>query len=313
MAAKRKGATIGARVGALVAPKAGKAVGSTGRKIGRIEGRLAAGKTASKAAAKAGKGQAGLAGKLLKFGGSSSSGGPSAGRLGARLAPKAGRAGGRAGRAGAKAAYRAGKARSNIANQISGSRESGGSRYLKYGLFTIAGLAIGALVGRSGGDSGNGDSSGSTGPHTPDPGSPAGQRGETWGSGTPLGSAGGGGSGSVTGASSGTGYQRTEDENRTGADRDYSDPSSGPLIGEGHRPESDIGTGQQEEVEQRIRTRIGEDSRTEDMPRINVEVNEGVAELRGVAPTVAAKDAAGEIAAGVEGVNEVRNLIEVGS
>ena len=110
-----------------------------------------------------------------------------------------------------------------------------------------------------------------------------------------------------------SGHQSTGDDNRTGADRDYSDPSSGPLIGEEHRPESDVGTGQQEEVEQRIRTRIGEDSRTSEMPRVNVEVNDGVAELRGVAPTAEAKDAAGEIAAGVEGVDEVRNLIEVGS
>ena len=164
------------------------------------------------------------------------------------------------------------------------------------------------MIGRSGGGSENGSSS-STGYHTPDSDSPAGQRGETWGSGTPLGSS-GGGEGSGSGSS---GFQRTEDENRTGADRDYSDPSSGPLIGEGHRPQSDYGTGQQEEVEQRIRTRIGEDSRTSEMPRVNVEVNSGVAELRGVAPTAAAKDAAGEIAAGVEGVDEVRNLIEVGS
>jgi osmotically-inducible protein OsmY len=68
---------------------------------------------------------------------------------------------------------------------------------------------------------------------------------------------------------------------------------------------------QQEEVEQRIRTQIGEDPRTMDMPRVNVEVNDGIAELRGEAPSEEAKAAAGEIASGVEGVREVRNLITV--
>jgi osmotically-inducible protein OsmY len=50
-----------------------------------------------------------------------------------------------------------------------------------------------------------------------------------------------------------------------------------------------------------------------EMPHVNVEVNDGVAELRGVAPSEEAKQAAGEIAASVEGVSEVRNLISVGS
>jgi osmotically-inducible protein OsmY len=48
-----------------------------------------------------------------------------------------------------------------------------------------------------------------------------------------------------------------------------------------------------------------------DMPRVNVEVNDGVAELRGTAPSEDAKTAAGEIASSVEGVREVRNLITV--
>ena len=47
------------------------------------------------------------------------------------------------------------------------------------------------------------------------------------------------------------------------------------------------------------------------MPRVNVEVIDGIAELRGVAPSEDAKLAAGEIAQGVEGVREVRNLIQV--
>ena len=44
---------------------------------------------------------------------------------------------------------------------------------------------------------------------------------------------------------------------------------------------------------------------------INVEVNDGVAELRGVASSEAMAQAAGEIAQETEGVNEVRNMINV--
>ncbi len=164
------------------------------------------------------------------------------------------------------------------------------------------GLAVGAAIARSRSGDSQGESSsytGTTGHHAPDAGSPAGQRGETWGSGTPTGTAGGGG------------HQRPEDPNRTGAERDYSDPSSGPLIGEQHRGNVEGVPEQQEEVEQRIRTRIGEDPRTAEMPHLNVEVNDGVAELRGPAPSEEAKQAAGEIAQETEGVREVRNLITV--
>jgi osmotically-inducible protein OsmY len=83
------------------------------------------------------------------------------------------------------------------------------------------------------------------------------------------------------------------------------------LIGEQHRGGVEGVGEQQEEVEQRIRTRIGEDPRTADMPRVNVEVNDGVAELRGAAPSEEARQAAGEIAQESEGVREVRNLITV--
>lgn len=105
--------------------------------------------------------------------------------------------------------------------------------------------------------------------------------------------------------------QRPEDPNRTGAERSYSDPSTGPLIGEQRRGSVEGVAEQQVEVEQRIRTRIGEDPRTINMPRVNVEVNDGVAELRGEAHSEEAKAAAGEIASGVEGVRDVRNLLTV--
>ena len=209
-------------------------------------------------------------------------------KAGARVAPVAGRTAG-------KAAWKLGKAEAKLIRRAMSAQESKKSRYFKYGIFTLIGLAIGAAIARSKrGETPEESSSytGTTGPHAPEPGSPAGERGQTWGSGTPVGTAGGGGA------------------NRTGAERDYSDPASGPLIGEQHSDVEGVGE-QQEEIEQRIRTNIGEDPRTAEMPRVNVEVNDGIAELRGVAPSEDAKLAAGEIAQQVEGVREVRNLITV--
>jgi BON domain len=214
-------------------------------------------------------------------------------KVGARVAPVAGRTAG-------KAAWKLGKAEAKLIRRAMSPQEPKMSRYLKYGFFALLGLAVGAAIARSKKGETSGESSsytGTTGPHAPDPGSPAGQRGQTWGSGTPTGTAGGG-------------QQGPEGANRTGAERDYSDPSSGPLIGEQHSEVEGVGE-QQEEIEQRIRTHIGEDPRTAEMPRVNVEVNDGIAELRGVAPSEDAKLAAGEIAQQVEGVREVRNLITV--
>jgi hypothetical protein len=208
-------------------------------------------------------------------------------KAGTRIAPVAGRTAG-------KAAWKLGKAEARLIRQAMSSQEPRKSRYLKYGFFVLLGLAVGAAIARAKKGEPSGESSsytGTTGQHAPDPGSPAGQRGQTWGSGTPTGTAGGG-------------------ANRTGAERDYSDPASGPLIGEEHSDVEGVGE-QQEELEQRIRTNIGEDPRTAEMPRVNVEVNDGIAELRGTAPSEEAKLAAGEIAQEVEGVREVRNLITV--
>jgi hypothetical protein len=215
-------------------------------------------------------------------------------KLGTKVSPKAGRAAGRV-------AWKAGKGEAKLIRRAMSAQQSKKSRYFKYAFFAIVGLAVGAAIARSrnGGTSGESSSyTGSTGHHAPDPGSPAGQRGQTWGSGTPTGTAGGGG------------HQSPGDANRTGAERDYSDPSAGPLIGEQHADVEGVPE-QQDELEQHIRTNIGEDPRTVQMPRVNVEVNDGIAELRGVAPSEDAKLAAGEIAQEVDGVREVRNLITV--
>jgi hypothetical protein len=214
-----------------------------------------------------------------------------------------------------KTALRGGKAQAKLVQQAVTAGEPASIRYAKYGLFAIIGFAAGALLARVGSkQEEGGGGSGSVGPDTASPESPAGQRGETWGSGTPLGSTSGAAGGPAAPASPAPGgpvppHQHPEDPNRTGAERDYSDPSGGPLIGRSH------GTGpagipeQQEELEQRIRTRVGEDPRTLGLSRLNVEVNDGVAEIRGTAPSQAAKDAVGEIAASVEGIREVRNML----
>jgi BON domain len=205
-------------------------------------------------------------------------------KVGARVAPKAGRAAG-------KTAWKLGKGQAKLTRRAMTSQEPKPVRFVKYGFFALVGLAVGTLIARRNGSGSDTSSSftGTTGQHAPDADSPAGQRGETWGTGTPTGAG----------------------PNRTGAERSYSDPSSGPLIGEQRRGSVEGVTEQQEEVEQRIRTGIGQDPRTMDMPRVNVEVNDGVAELRGEAPSEEAKAAAGEIASSIEGVREVRNLITV--
>lgn len=263
------------------------AVGTkTGRKASRaaLKGAWKAGNT--RAARKSGKGGAVGIGRMAKIAAKTKAG-KEAGKAGARGAAKAGRGFG-------KVAARKGKREVRVAHKNLGSGRSGGSRLVKFGLLVVAVVAVGALVSRLKGGDTDSSFSDTTGHHAPDAGSPAGARGETAGTGTPTDSAGGTGAGGVA------------------QDPAHSDPSSGPLIGEAHSATAGVGE-EQQEVEQRIRTRIGEDERTRDMPRVNVEVVDGVAELRGEAPSEAAKDAAGEIAAQAEGVREVRNLIEVSS
>jgi BON domain len=196
-------------------------------------------------------------------------------RVGARVAPKVGRTAGRA-------AWKAGKGQARLVRRAARSQEPRGLRFLKYGFFALVGLAVGTVIVRFGRNGGASDTSSSFTGTT-------GQRGETWGTGTPT----------------------TGGVNRTGSERSYSDPSSGPLIGQERRGSVEGVGEQQQEVEQRIRTQIGEDPRTMDMPRVNVQVNDGIVELRGEAPSEEAKAAAGEIASSVEGVREVRNLIAV--
>ncbi len=165
-------------------------------------------------------------------------------------------------------AWRLGKAEAKLIRKALSSREPRSSRYLKYAVFTVIGVGIGALLKRVA-DSSNGH--------------------QTWG---------------------GSDFQSPTDANRSGAERGYSSPSDGPLIGGGG-----AATGvppQSAEAEQRIRTALGEDDRTKDVPRINVAVTEGVAELRGSVPSDAAKQAAEDIAENTEGVREVRNLLSVG-
>ncbi|MCA1719216.1 MAG: BON domain-containing protein [Actinobacteria bacterium] len=189
---------------------------------------------------------------------------------------------GRAARGASRVALKGGK-------QVASPGQSAGSRFLRYGFFAIAGFAVGALVARS---SSREDASSS------------------WGSGTPTGTA-GGAAGTVSDPTRPESPQRPEDPNRTGTGRDYSDPSAGPLIGRSHRGRIGDVPEQQEEVENRIRTRVGEDPRTADVPHLNVEVNDSVADIRGEVHSEEEKQAVEEIASSVEGVTEVRNLLTV--
>lgn len=207
-------------------------------------------------------------------------------------AKTAGKAGIKAGKTGLKAGKVGAKHRASKAATPSGNRG-----WMKFGLVAVAGFALGALLGRSKNNGASSDYTSTTGHHSPDAESPAGQRGQTWGSGASLGNA-GGGAGATGGASFGGAAMG---------------PTSAPLVGEKRGAQADIGTGKQPEVEQRVKTSLGEDPRTQNMPRVNVEVNDGIADLRGPAPTEAAKQAAGEIALETEGVREVRNLITVSS
>lgn len=217
----------------------------------------------TRTARKAARGGIVGAGRTARFAAKTKAG-KEAGKFGGKGLAKAGWGFGRA-------AARKGQREVRVAQKNLGSRRSGGSRLLKFGIFALVVVAASVAVSRllKSDDAGT----------------------------------------SFTDASTG-------DQGAGGAaarDTAYSDPSSGPLIGEERRGSTEGVSEAQPEVEQRIRTRIGEDERTRDMPRVNVEVIEGVAELRGAAPSEEAKDAAGEIAAQVEGVREVRNLIEVSS
>lgn len=189
--------------------------------------------------------------------------------------------GGAKSRTARKATGKAARGASRVAlkggKRVASPGRSTGSRFLRYGFFALAGFAVGALVARS---SSREDASSS------------------WGSGTDIGT-------------TPSQHQRPEDPTRTGAERDYSDPSSGPLVGRRHRGRIGDVPEQQEEIENRIRTRVGEDPRTLDVPHLNVEVNEGVADIRGEVHTEEEKQAVEEIANNVEGVTEVRNLITV--
>lgn len=241
-------------------------------------------RTGRKAATKAAKGGYRFgrsdAGKAVGKTGVRGAGRLARGAAKAKAGKEAGRAGtkgiAKAGRGAGKYAAKRGRKEVKIAEKNLGVRSSFGSRLFKFGLLVGAGLSIGALLGRLLGSDDSSSSSSITDKLDPRESSDGGSSAES--------------------------------------QRGHSDPSSGPLVGTDHDDARVEGvTEDRPEVEQRIRTSIGEDERTQDMPRVNVEVNGGVAELRGEAPSEEAKEAAGEIAAETEGVQEVRNLIEVSS
>ncbi|HKH78089.1 MAG TPA: hypothetical protein VKA51_14115, partial [Rubrobacteraceae bacterium] len=129
----------------------------------------------------------GRAAKVAAKGTVATKGGRRASKAGAKTATKAAKGA-------SKIAIAGGKGQAKLARQALRTGEPVSTRILKYGFFAAAGFAIGALVARAGSKEGAESSfTGGTGPAHPDPGSPAGRRGETWGSGTPLGTSGPGG------------------------------------------------------------------------------------------------------------------------
>jgi len=143
-----------------------------------------------------------------------------AARVGAWAAPKARRVA-------RKAAWKAGKAEVKLVRHALSSKEPRSARFLKYGFFALVGLAIGALISRSGRKDSTSSFTDTTGHHKPDAGSPAGQRGQTWGSGTPTGTAVGATAGQTDVSTAPGEHQHPEDENRTGTERSNSDPTPG--------------------------------------------------------------------------------------
>lgn len=251
-------------------------------RVGRSDSGQAAGKVGAKGLGRLARGAAKV------------KAGKEAGRMGTKVggktSAKAGAKGlAKAGRGAGKYAAKKGKREVRVAEKnLSSSGGSGGSRLLKFGLLVIAGLSLGALVGRLMASQETDQGESSTGSGTSDQN----------------------GSSSSTSSSESSAGSATSEEDLP---RGHSDPSSGPLIGTDHEGDIEGVTEDHQEVENRIRTRIGEDERTRAMPRPNIEVNGGVAELRGVVPSDEVKEAAGEIAAETEGVSEVRNLMEVNS
>jgi BON domain len=191
---------------------------------------------------------------------------------------------------GAKAAKRAARGAGKMAlkggMRAATPRDPATTRYLRYGFFALVGFVVGALIARSGNREDASTFTGTTG-------------------------AAGGATSPVSDPTRPESPQRPEDPNRTGTGREYSDPSAGPLIGRSHRGRIGDIPEQQEEVENRIRTRVGEDPRTADVPHLNVEVNDGVADIRGEVHSYEEKGVVEEIAADVDGVTEVRNLLTV--
>jgi hypothetical protein len=143
-----------------------------------------------------------------------------AARVGAWAAPKARRIA-------RKLAWKALKAEVKLVRHALSSKEPRSVRFLKYGFFALVGLAIGALISRSGRKDSSSSFTDTTGHHTSDAGSPAGQRGQTWGSGTPTGTAVGATAGQSDVSTAPGEHQRPEDENRTGTERSNSDPTPG--------------------------------------------------------------------------------------
>ena len=64
-------------------------------------------------------------------------------------------------------------------------------------------------------------------------------------------------------------------------------------------------------IEERVRARIAEDTRTRDLPPVSIEVDDGMAWISGSVPSSEAREALTAVVGGVEGVNIVVNRVMV--
>jgi hypothetical protein len=206
-------------------------------------------------------------------------------KIAAKSAPWFAWGAGKAGKLGARSAGRAARAEAKLIKHALSSREPRSVRWSKYGALALGGVLIGILIGRLGAKDAReeiGERAGDLREDIRDRAQEARERAES---------------------ARERVEEKVEETEVFGGEEPFPAGDAGDV--EAVVPQ------EQEEVEQRLRTRLGEDPRTADLPRMNVQVIEGVAEIRGVVPSEEVKQAVEEIARETEGVVEVRNLVEV--
>lgn len=207
-------------------------------------------------------------------------------KLAAKAAPHALRGAGKAGKIGAWGAGKAVKAEGRMLKHALSSREPRSVRWTKYGALLLAGALVGIVIGRLGAR----DAREEIQYRAEDLRDEARRRAEE---------------------ARARAEEVRQEAQRKAEEAERADGSAGTGTTGATVGAAPVIPEEQEVVEQRIRTSLGEDPRTADVPHPNISVIGGVAELRGAVASEGTKDAVEEIARETEGVASVRNLIEV--